>query len=785
MFVSYLKIAFRNMRRHKVYSLINIMGLAVGMTCVILIFLWIQDEMRYDRFHEKADRIYRVINTSEWEGKRSKFVLTAAGIGPALVNDYPDIVDAVTIYKRHVVIQNRKKRFFETVLYADPQMLKIFTFPLVKGDPETALKSANSIVISEEMARKYFGDENPIGKALTLNERKDYTVTGVMKNIPHHSHLHFNFLILFHDKDHYLDKYGVSNFYTYILTSESFDIKNYMERIDDFTEKYRGKETRYTYHVRYELQPLKSIHLHSNIRGEFEPNGSIVYVMVFSGIAVMILLIACFNHVNLSTALYTKRQKEVGIRKVVGANRRLIMNQFLGESLLITLLSFLVGVVLVLLFLPLFNTLTGKALTVHQLNHWIVFIGLPVLMVLVGFCSGFYPSLYMSALRPERILKGTHRNRLKGQGFRRVLIVAQFSVSVLFIACTLVINSQLHYIRTRDLGFDKEQILHLEVDDTEVLKKLEAIKGEFLQNPDIVSVSATDYYPGSMCNYQNFWCEGRNDDSFNHIRWISVDHDFIKTYGMQLMAGRDFSGLPQKNGQREYILNESAVKYVGWEDAIGKKFRLDYNGYVIGVVKDFHFRTLHHPVEPIVLKISPYTFRYISVRMKLEHIPQTLKFLRNKWETLAPDQTFDFSFFDEAFDQLYKTEARMSQILGYSTAFAVGLACLGLFGLVTLVAEFKTKEIGIRKVLGASVSGIVTLLSKEFVVLICVANVVAWPAAWLVMNKWLQNFTYRIYIAWWMFIISGAMALMIALLTVSFQAMKAATANPVESLRYE
>ena len=559
MLTSYLKIAIRNMKRHKVYSLINILGLAVGMTCVILIFLWIQDEMRYDRFHEKADRIYRVINTSEWEGKRSMFVYTAAGIGPALVNDYPDIVDAVTIDKRHVVIQNRKKRFFETVIYTDPQILEIFSFPLVKGDPETALARPNAIVISEEMARKYFGDENPIGKALTLNESKDYTVTGVMENIPQHSHLHFHFLVFFHNKDYYLDQYGVSNFYTYILTSESFNLKEYMERIDDFTEKYRGKESRYTYKTRYELQPLTSIHLYSNIRGEFESNGSIVYVMVFSGVAVLILLIACFNHVNLSTALYTKRQKEVGIRKVVGADRRLIMNQFLGESLLITLLSFLVGVVLVLLFLPLFNTLTGKVLTLHQLNHWIVFIGLPALMILVGFCSGFYPSLYMSALRPERILKGTHQNRLKGQGFRRVLIVAQFSVSVLFIACTLIINNQLHYIRTRDLGFDKEQILHLKVDDTEVLKKLEAIKGEFLQNPDILSVSATDYYPGSKCNYQNFWYEGRNDDFSDHIRWISVDHDFIKTYGIQLMWGRNFSSLPQKEGQFEYIMNESAV----------------------------------------------------------------------------------------------------------------------------------------------------------------------------------------------------------------------------------
>jgi putative ABC transport system permease protein len=761
------------------------MGLAVGMTCVILIFLWIQDEMHYDRFHEKAERIYRVIMTHEWEGKRDKYVRTAAGIGSALVNDYPDIVDAVTIDKRQVVIQNRRKRFFETVLYTDPQILTIFTFSLAKGDTETALSRPNTIVISEEMSHKYFGNENPIGKVLTLNERKDYTVTGVMNNIPHHSHLHFHFLVLFYNKDYYLDQYGVSNFYTYILTSESFNLKEYMERIDDFTEKYRSKESRYTYKLRYEFQPLTSIHLYSNIRGEFESNGSIVYVMVFSGIAVLILLIACFNHVNLSTALYTKRQKEVGIRKVVGANRRLIMNQFLGESLLITLLSFFVGIMLVSLFLPLFNTLTGKALTVHQLNQWVVFIGLPGLMVLVGLCSGFYPSLYMSALRPERILKGTHRNRLKGQGFRRVLIVAQFTVSVLFIACTLVINNQLHYIRTRDLGFDKEQILHLKVDDTEVLKKLEAIKGEFLQNPDILSVSATDYSPGSKCNYSSYWCEGRSDGSYDHIRWVAVDRDFIKTYGIQLTAGRDFSGLLQKEGHYEYILNESAVEHIGWEEPIGKKFNCGMDGRIIGVVKDFHFRTLHHPVEPIVLKVSPYFFKYISVRMKLMNIPQTIKFLREKWETFAPDQTFDFSFFDEAFDQLYKTEARMSQILGYSTAFAIGLACLGLFGLVTLVAEFKTKEIGIRKVLGASVSGIVTLLSKEFVVLVCVANVVAWPGAWLLMNKWLQNFAYRIHIAWWMFVISGALAMVIALLTVGFQAIKAATANPVESLRYE
>ncbi len=786
MIKNYLKIALRNIRKHKGYSFINIAGLAIGVAACLLLFRWVQDELSFDRYHEKADRIYRVISQYEAEGQTRQLAYTSAPVGPALVNEFPEIEKAIRFGRNGFVVSYQNKRFVEQVYFTDPEIFDVFSFPLIKGNPKNALKEPYSIVISEEMSRKYFGDEDSLGKIITLGERRDYRVTGVFRDLPTNSHFRFHFLGLFSDyASRHFDQWGISNYWTYILVSENFSPDEFKEKSPQFVEKYRGKESRYVYKTSYPLQPLTRIHLHSNLRGEIGTNSSIGTIYIFSAIAVFILLIACLNYINLSTARYAIRAKEVGLRKVIGATRPQLIKQFLGETFLFSFIALPLSVLLAELFLPLFNSLSGKKLAVHYFDNMFLLPGLALIILFVGFASGIFPAFFISALKPVSALRGMFKASSKGSGLRKTLIVSQFAISIIFLASTFTVLSQLNYMRNKKLGLDKEHVVTLPIYDKDVLGKLETIKNEFLQNPSVLSVSVSDFFPGKATMYQNYRYEGMSESGNPMIRWFVVDHDFIETFGIELVDGRNFSKRFPSDVDHAYILNESAVKEIGWESPVGKELEIMNKGPVIGVVKDFHFRPLHQKIEPAALYIYPKLFQYISVRISPTDVSRSLDFLKAKWQTLVPGQVFQYSFLDEDFDKLYRAEMRLSQIFTVVTFLAIFIACLGLFGLAAFEALQRTKEMGIRKVLGSSAAGIVLLLSKEFTKWVLLANIIAWPVAYYAMSRWLQNFAYRINIGPLIFIQSAVLAFIVALLTVSYQAMKVSLANPVDTLRYE
>jgi len=786
MLKSYMKTSWRSLLRYKVYSTINLLGLAIGIACSLLIFLWIQDELSYDRFHENSDRIYRVISESQSDGDINRIAITPAPLASALTDDFPGIVKAVTIDNNVFFIRYQNRRFNERVFFSDPEFFDIFTLPLIKGDSKTALKEPYTIVISESAGNKYFGENDPLGKILTFDKKWAFTITGVFKDIPDNSHLRFDFLAsIMSYKSRYMDQWGVSNFHTYILTSEEFSPERFQDFIPDFVEKYRGSEVRHVYKLQYLLQPLTSIHLHSHLKGEIGPNGNMNNIFIFSAIALFILLIACFNYINLSTARYTTRVKEVGIRKVVGAQRLHIIKQFLGESTYITFMALIIAIVATHLLLPIFNSLAGKELSINYLENHELWILIILIILGVGAASGSYPALFFSAFRPANVLKGTERVQMKGHFLRKTLIVVQFAISVIFIIGTLTIHNQLNYVRNKKLGFNKEHVVNIPLYDEEALNKIETIKNEFLQNPYILSASASGYLPGRVVYNQSFWYEGANEDRNHMIQWIAVDHDFLRTYEIELVDGRNFSKKFPSDIDQAYILNEAAVKEIGWESPLGKQFKIIKKGIVIGVIKDFHFKSLHQKLEPLALCVYPGAFEYLAVRIRPENIPSTLNFLQEKWQKLVPNQIFQFSFLDEDYDNLYRAETRLSKIFSYITFFAIIIACLGLFGLTALVTELRTKEIAVRKVLGASIAGIAVLLSREFLKLVLAANIIAWPVAWYAVNKWLDNFSYRTDLGIWIFFIAGILVLVIALAAVSYQSIRAAAANPIDLLRYE
>jgi len=786
MFRNYLKIALRNIRKHKGYSFINIAGLAIGIAACLLLFLWVRDELSYDRYHDKADRIYRVISQYEAEGKTRRFGWTSAPVGPALVNEFPEIEKAVRFARNGFVVSYQNKRFVEQVYFTDPEVFDVFSFPLVKGNPKNALKEPYSIVISEEMSRKYFGDEDPLGKIITLGEQRDYRITGIFKDIPQNSHFRFRFLGLFSDyASSHFDQWGISNYWTYILVSENFSPDEFEEKIPPFVEKHRGKDSRYVYKTSYPLQALTRIHLYSNLRGEIGPNSSMGIIYIFSAIAVFILLIACLNYINLSTARYAIRAKEVGLRKVIGATRPQLIKQFLGETFLFSFIALPLSVMLAELFLPLFNSLSGKKLAVHYFDNIFLVPVLAFIILFVGFASGIFPAFFISTLKPVSALRGMFKASSKGSALRKTLIVGQFAISILFLVSTFIVFSQLNYMRNRNLGLDKEHVVTLPIYDKDVLGKLETIKNEFLQSSSVLNVSVSNFFPGKATMYQNYRYEGMSESENPMIRWLVVDHAFIETFGIELVAGRNFSKRFPSDIDHAYILNESAVKEIGWESPVGKELEIMNKGPVIGVVKDFHFRPLHQKIEPAALYIYPKLFQYISVRISPTDFSRSLDFLKAKWQALVPGQTFQYSFLDEDFDNLYKAEMRLGKIFTVVTFLAIFIACLGLFGLAAFEALQRTKEMGIRKVLGASAAGIVLLLSKEFTKWVLLANIIAWPVAYYAMNRWLQNFAYRINIGPLIFIQSAVLALLVALLTVSYQAMKVSLANPVDTLRYE
>jgi putative ABC transport system permease protein len=788
MFKNYLKITLRNLIRHKVYSVINILALAIGLTCFILILLFIRDELSYDKFHENADRIYRVVAEFNKGGKIDQFACTPSPMTDLLISEYPEVTNGVRFSTRwNNLVSYKNKQFWENkISLVDANIFNIFTFPLVKGDPKSALKNPNSIVVTEEMAKKYFGDENPMGKTLSIlndDETEDYTIAGILKDLPSNSQLQFNFLIPF---SHQLGNlgWGCWNYTTYILLTPNYPYTQLEEKFPQLFAKYDELWD----NTKLRLQPLTRIHLFSDLRSDLETNRDISHLYIFSGIGLLILFLACVNYMNLTTARFTIREKEVAMRKVVGANQQQLIKQFLGEAILVSFLAFLLALVFVEFSIPIFNRLSGKELVLNYFQSFPFLIALLGLTFFVGILSGGYPAIIISRFLPICIFKkGIAAKTADHSAFiRKWLVIAQFAISIFFISCTLIMHQQLHYLSDKKLGYNKDHLLVLPIFYDEVLPKYKVLKTEILHNPNIINASATAYLPSKPGFRQNCWWEGLPiHETQNYMNWINVDQDFVKTLGLELLAGREFSNGISADEKYAYILNELAVKKIGWQNPIGKTFKIVESGKVIGVVKDFHFQSLHNQIKPVALNIYPPGFKYLLVKISPENIPQTLEFLKQKWHTIFPQRTFEYSFFDDDFNRLYKSETRLGQIFNYIAGLAIFIACMGLFGLTSFATVRRIKEIGIRKVLGATVSRILVLLSKDFVKWVLIGNIIALPIAWYAMNKWLQNFAYRIIISWWMFFLAGALALLIALFTVSWQAVRAATANPVKSLRYE
>ncbi|MDH4196569.1 MAG: ABC transporter permease [Candidatus Aminicenantes bacterium] len=790
---SYVRVAFRRLRLQKTYSLINVGGMALGLACTLMIFIWVRDELGYDRFHTKADRIYRVVFSTSDDGSPTN-ANGSFGVGPALKKDFPEVLETVRIRKmeqnpkRYVGYQDKK--FYERrFLFTESSLFTVFDFPLVRGDTSTALEEPNSVVLTEDMARKYFGDDDPLGKVIEADPYNDgklvlFRVTGVAKNVPRQSHFHFDFLASYGSlRENTVSLDGFYQHFTYVLLQDRSSAASLAPRLLDFLHRNWRKDPWYT----ISLQPLYEIHLRSGLKSEIEPMGNRLYVYVFSAVALAVLLIACINFMNLATARSAKRAREVGIRKAVGAPRSQLVRQFLGESLSLSVISTIAAFLVILLALPWFNRLTGKGLTPASLADPSLLLAAAAIALAVGLVSGLYPAFFLSAFEPVTSLKANSGRTASGAVLRRALVVFQFALSVGIICCTLVIRDQMTYVRSRDLGFDRDQIMVIPL-NPEVRRNYEAFRNELLKSPGVENAATSALVPTAGSTHYNFNFEGGSQGQTQVL--YTVDKEFVATYGLKLLAGRTIERPASKDGPWEFLISEQSVREAGYaspQNAVGRRADFEgQGGQVVGVIKDINIYSLRTPAYPIVYVVTPVAgHKYLSVRIGTRNVPETLAHIRRTWQAMVPSYPLDYSFLDASFEQMHNAEQRMSEMFSVFSVLAIAVACLGLFGLAAYTAEQRTKEIGVRKVLGAPASSIYVLLSKEFLKWVALANLIAWPVAYYAMSAWLRNFAYRVGIGWGVFLVSAGAALAVAALTVGSQTLRAARSHPVESLRYE
>jgi putative ABC transport system permease protein len=783
MFENYLKIACRNIRKQKGCSFINISGLGVGMACFILIYMYVTHEFSYDKFYKDAEYIYRVETRVNFGSQELSFSTSCDPLISILREKYPEVESAVRISSRRVLVDHNNTKFYESgFIYAEKDIFDIFNMKFLQGNPEMSFVRLNSMIISKDMAEKYFGNDNPIGKSLKINGN-DYEITAIVQNPPTNTHLRYSFITSMNNSKRADEMTNWANVSTlgYIKLTPDVIVKEFEEEIKYIAHEYRGeyfKEQGWTYIC--SLQPLVAIHLRS-------VNKPFLYIL--STIAIFVLILACLNFISLSTARASNRLKEVGLRKTVGAHRTQLVTQFIGESLLISIIAFIFSSLLVMIAIPFFNNLTGrelKSIKLLQLNH----IGLIIFLILfVGIASGVYPAFFLSRLKPilavnNQIFKGKRKSLL-----RNTFIICQFTVSVILMICTTAIYSQIDFMKSRYLGFEKGQKV---IFNANFKNNHEAIKNEFLKHHDVDGATACYAPPGRGYNNRTTRVVGKEEENWA-MNWISFDHDFIPEYKIQIAAGRPFSENMRTDAAESCIINEAAVKIFGWdspEEAIGKILergprKPENRNTIIGVVKNFHYTGLQDAVEPLVMLNDPKYFYSMSLTIKTINIKETLSFIKRKWHELDLGDIYSYAFLDENFNRYYRSEEKIGRIFTTFACLAIFLSCLGLFGLVYYTARQRLKEIGIRKVLGASVPAVAGLLSRDFIKCVLISNIIAWPVAYLFMRRWLQNFAYRTSLDIWIFILSGLAALVIAVLTVSYQTIKAAMANPVDSLRYE
>jgi putative ABC transport system permease protein len=797
----------------KGYSLLNIAGLAIGLACCILILLYLQNERNFDAFHNESDRIYRIVEVRKTPDQGEKMVAqTVAPMGPRLVEDFPEVTAQVRLIQLwRLTVSHGEKRFYEgDYLFTEPSFFDVFNFEMEEGDPRTALNAPRSVVLTRKAAEKYFGNEDPLGKTLKVEALGDVLVTGVLADIPQNLHLDFSMLFSFASLDNfswwkpYLTNWDPNyrTMITYVLLGGDGAAGDLTGKLDGFLPKY-GSTADQPVRSIY-LQPLRKIHFYSE-GIEFDRNarkGDIAYVYIFSAIAAFIMLIACLNYMNLATARAAGRTKKVGVRKVCGANRRNLIFQFMGESVVITFIALLLATLLVELFLPWFNRMSGTTLRLNPLGNMPFLTGILILMLLAGIFAGSYPALFLSRINANRIFKGVSRSGTGKSKMRQVLVVIQFSLSVILLIATLVVYNQLDYIRNKKLGFNQEHLIAIDINNNNVREKFESMKVEMLCDPAVRGVTVSSRIPGDWktINEVEVIPEGSGKESTHTMYFLGVDRDFLSAYQITLLEGQNFSDNAGVDSTM-VLLNETAVRMLGWKSPIGKeltvpqaemegggKAKISYRVRVAGVVKDFNFRSLHEKIAPMILcyrnnPIQP--IDYFTVRVSGADMSGTIDFLREIGERFDPTHPFEYNFLDERLNNFYRSEQRLGRIVRFSAFLAITIAAMGLFGLVAYVTEQRTKEIGIRKVLGASFPNILFLLGKEFCLLILVASAIAFPLGWIIMSRWLQDFAYRIKPGISIFLAAGIITILITLLTISYQAIRAAIRNPVESLRYE
>ena len=806
MFKNFIKVAFRNLLNKKFYSIINILGLSIGLTCTILIALFVQNELSYDKHHKNYKRIYRLESHFNIQESEDLFAATAFPLGPALKLEYPQ---DVAEFCRFMDMDNNlfqyegKQIFEENVYFADSTLTDIFTHEFISGSPSDALNDPNELLLTESFSERIFGDVDPIGKTLEAGNGMIFTITGIIKDVPHNSHLRFEAIasmitlkpLFGAERYDSLESAAFWNigFYSYIMLTENGNIQNVLDAYPEFNEKYI-KPVGEQINAKFQLmvQPLADVHLFSKL-GYDLPTGDITYVYIFSIVALFLLLIGCINYMNLATSQSAGRAVEVGIRKVVGAQKSYLRWQFIFESILIATMAMFLAFVTVELILPTFNELADRELTFGFIANLDLVIGILITTFLVGLFSGSYPAFYLSSFIPVEVLKGKLG---KNNGtLRKILVLLQFSISIIMIIGTFTVIQQLNFLKDKDLGFDDDNLVVLTIRDTSGVRNLQAFKDELKKHPQIINAGTTSSVPGQSHGIIVHLFETK-DGSMEEkgINFVFVDHDYIETMDMRIIKGRNYNNDLQTDAEESVLINEATVEVLGWgDDPIGKKLgfaaNLDgtanLNTKVIGVVKDFHYASLHNQIDPLLIMLSNDPQRNICLRIRQENIKGTLKFIEEKWNEFCPTFPFEYTFLDDSLNDQYIAEQKIGQVFTYFSVLCIFIACLGLFGLASYTAEQRTKEISVRKVMGASVSNIVFILTKEFSIWVIVANIIAWPLAYFALQKWLQNFTYAVDQSILIFILAGITALLIALITVSFRAIKAAQTNPAEALKYE
>ncbi len=784
MFANYLKIAIRNLLRQKVHSSINILGLAIGLTCSMVVFLWVQDELSFDRFNEKAADLYRVVETQRYSGGQVFHVaVTPTALASALKQEIPEIAQSTRFSFNSLTVRHGDNVFTEGVAMVDSGFLEMFTLRFLEGNPQTALTDPHSLVLTRDAATKYFGSEDPLGKVLIVNNQYNFAVTGVIENIPHNSHLQYELLAPFlfaGELGSSMNDWNTNWCYTYVLFYRDVPVDAVAKKVINIIGQHAKSATEVS------LQPVTDIHLYS--AGKYAADigglGDIEYVRIFSGIALFILLIACANFMNLATARSERRAKEVGLRKVIGANRYHLILQFFGESMLMTLLAFVVAVILIELILPEFNELSGKTLALHELNLAAV-LGFLCIALVAGLVAGSYPALVLSSFQPAETMKKGKSLAAGGSSFRKILVVTQFMLSIIMIIGTLVVSRQVDYIRHKNLGLNKENVGYVWM-SAEFRARDEIAKRELLNNGGITSITLINQLPTNIVSASSGWdWEGKPPDANVLMNFMSVDDDFAKTFQMQMAAGRFFSS-SMATDSLAAVVNETAAKTMGMESPIGQRLKgRGKNLTIIGVVKDFNFKSIRTKIEPLVLLRTPSQYYAMVIRTKSDGVANTIADIEKVYREFNPETPFNFNFLNDDYDHLYKSEERVGRISEYFTFLAVFIAALGLYGLVSFTTERRTKEIGVRKVLGATTSGLFFLLTREFVLLTVVANAIGWPVAYYFASGWLQNYAYHTTLSPGVFLMSAGLALVIVLVTVGYRAVRSSLANPVDALRYE